>query len=243
MMKIIIKNLKAECILLMIIIALVGCTPGTNEKQQRSKETENKTQSDIQQEKTNAEKVREVTREYAEKLWEDEENLKGRPFSEIEPQQKPYVQTFFVKTQGTSPLEESSALYVYTDAKDMIIDIRIDEFSGMPSHSYTESDYVVDKYDRKSGTVLGETKKEDIERYEGKDIEAFEKDHNLGRPSIMATDLRNHRELYYYPLFTEEGEEPSVGIFVLIKEWQIVGIKIDEPNFSFDRLDEYFSKK
>ena len=179
MMKIIIKNLKAECILLMIIIALAGCTPGTNEKQQGSKETENKTQGDIQQEKTNADKARELTREYAEKLWENEENLKGRPFSEIEPQQKPYVQTFFVKAQGTSlddtlsPLirqaiylipsqEESSALYVYTDAKDKILDIRIDEFSGMPSHSYTESDYVVDKYDRKSGTVLGETKKEDI---------------------------------------------------------------------------------
>lgn len=207
-----------------------------------------------------------MTKDFAGKIFSDRESLKGSLIDNVFSGYKPYLSTYYLYTKGIDyeqtlsgmvsesvyPLkstEESSGLYVYADSTGRILDVKIDEFNGMTSESYRDSDYIVNFYNKKSSIHVDENQsKDDIEKFKeditgfNGDIYKFQEKFSIGDAPVIAKDKKGSTRVHYYPVFWGNGIEPMAGVYILNGDSEIIDIKIDEPNFLFDRLEEHFGK-
>lgn len=176
----------------------------------------------------------------------------------------PYINTYYVNTKGLSsdeilnnlynetihPIksdEDSSALYVFMK-NNKIVDMKIDEFSGIPSNNWKDSDYKVNFYtsgdiDKKDlpnlekDSNLAEFKKEFLNR----PLSDFKNKFNLKQGSNEAFNKKGDLKLTVYPIIGKDMPSPFVGIYVLSQNDIIKDIKIDRSDLQLERLDEHFS--
>ncbi|WFD10197.1 M56 family metallopeptidase [Tepidibacter hydrothermalis] len=176
----------------------------------------------------------------------------------------PYINTYYVNTKGLSsdeilnnlsnetiyPIksdEDSSALYVFME-NDKIVDMKIDEFSGIPSNTWKDSDYKVNFYtsgdiDKKDlpylekDSNLSKFKKEFL----NKPLSDLKNKFNLTHGASEAFNKKDNLKLTVYPIIGKDITSPFAGIYVLSENNIIKDIKIDRANLQLERLDEHFS--
>lgn len=251
------KKSKLAIINGILVMLLIGCSFASNpnaDAQNSGFSDNNKTIVDDMNKK-------QITEEVAKSIYNNKNRILGSNAREVLKEYTPYVSTYYFDTKEGATLDQSlldmvsgavypiissnqsRALYVYTDSNSKILDIKIDEFDENISKSYGNTEYIVSFYDRKSGIRVDKNMSEDeITGYTGNNIDDFQKKFDTGKPSVIAQNKSSLKEVYYYPVYFEKGIEPMAGIYILTEDSKILNIKIDEPNFLFDRLDEHFGK-
>ncbi len=247
-----------------LLIALVGCSSISDPENNT-----NPTPSEISQQ--NTQEIVEQNNEYyinlsdAQKILNDKSNIIGKDYGYVWAILKtPYINTYYVNTKGLTsdeilsnlsnetiyPIknnEESSALYLFME-NDKIVDIKIDEFSGIPSNTWKDSDYKVNFYtsgdidkkdlpDLEKDSDLAKFKKEFL----NKSLYDFKNKFALTHGSNEAFNKEGDLKLTVYPIISKDMPSPFVGIYILSENDIIKNIKIDRANLQLDRLGEHFS--
>lgn len=208
----------------------------------------------------------------AQKIITDKKETIGKDYEYLtEKIGSPYVNTYYIDTKDIVPGEgvnnisnasseaiypiksdqESSALYVFME-NDKIVDVKIDEFAGLPGINWKNSDYKVISYTYESGDI---EEKKVLNNEEDFDLTKFKKDflgtslsdfNNKFQLMHGFTEVINKNkegeQLSVYPI-SMDGPGPTAGICVLSKDNIIKNIEIDGAwvATNFERLDEFFS--
>lgn len=173
----------------------------------------------------------------------------------------PYVKTYYVNTKNLTPdeilknsstesiypiynEEESSALYIFIE-NDKITNIKIDEFSGLPSNTWKISDYKVNLYEYQFGSNLDDKDLPDLtalkKEFIGKSLSDFRNKFTLTHYSAEAFNKKGNLQLSIYPIVRKDSASPLGGIYILSENNIIKNIKIDRAVLQFEQLDEHFS--
>lgn len=247
-----------------LLIVLVGCS-SISEPENNTNTTPNEIS------KQNPSNIIEENNEYplglpdASKILNNKNWIIGKDYEFIwKTLGTPYVNTYYVDTKGLTsneilnnlynetiyPIksdEESSALYVFME-NDKIVNMKIDEFSGIPSNNWKDSDYKVNFYtsgaidkkdlpDLEKNSNFVEFKKEFL----NKSLSDFKNKFNLTHGSNEAFNKEGYLKLTVYPIIGKDTPSPFVGIYILSENNIIKDIKIDKSDLQLERLDEHFS--
>ena len=206
-----------------------------------------------------------ISLDTAQKILNDKSNIIGKDYGYVwDILRTPYINTYYVNTKGFTSDEilnnlsnetiypiksdkESSALYLFMD-NDKIVDMKIDEFSGIPSNTWKDSDYKVNFYtsgdidekdlpDLEKDSDLAEFKKEFL----NKSLSDFKSKFNLTHGGNESFNKDGNMKLTVYPIIGKDIPSPFVGIYVLSQNDIIKNIKIDRSELQLERLDEHFS--
>ncbi|WFD11550.1 M56 family metallopeptidase [Tepidibacter hydrothermalis] len=250
------KKSKLAIINGILVMLLIGCSfasdPNADAQNSGFSDNNNTIVDDMNK--------KQITEEVAKSIYNNKDKMLGSDGGDALKDYKPYVSTYYFDTKGATleqnlmdmvgelvyPIKSSKmsrALYIYKDSTGKILDIKIDGFDGTVSDFYRNTEYIVNFYNRKSGIRVDKNMTADeIVGFTGDEVDDFQKKFDTGKPSVIAKNRSGLTEVYYYPVYFEEGIEPMAGIYILSKDSKILNIKVDEPNFLFDRLKEHFGK-
>lgn len=250
------KFCKTSCALTLagvMLIALVGCSSMSSAM--ADDKTSVASQHAIEEIAENNGNM--ISAADAEKIFENKNDIIGRDYEYIRQIiGTPYIKTYYVNkdevltemsSEAIYPIksqEESSALHIFFD-KDKIADITIDEFSGMSSRAWKDTDYKVDSYSYEEGSDIDEKNMETLaklkDQFLNKSLDEFKEKFNLVHGNIEAYTKDETMQLSVYSIVSKENPSPVEGLYILSENGTIKDIKIDTANIQLNLLDEYFS--
>lgn len=252
---------KKLSIFALVISVLVGCSAisepsdkeGTTPKEESNITIENNDQNQGL-----------ITLEKAQSIIENKDNLFF--LDQVEKSlnlARPYVYTYYLDQavlESEEPTEimviemiypiksdeESSALKIYSQYHE-IIEMKIDEFNGMPSNSYKDTTYIVNDYSGERLIPYNEDFEfnEFMDTYIGQDLYTFNAKFDLSHANIEAFVKDSNLQVNFYLLGEESSSvnEPSKGLYILSKDNEITEMKMGDSLFNMNDLNSLFDTK
>lgn len=251
------KACYAVIIVSTLIIALVGCSSFDS-----SKDDEDSVDGKRELVKENmftGENI--ITVDEAQRILDTEQENIGQNYEYIRNLiGLPYVRTYYVNKKDLGegfiisnmpneiiyPIEsseESSSLYLFFEGN-KVVDMKIDEFSGVPSRAWKDSDYSINTYSFELGASIDENDLPELEELNSKFLKKpltdFEENFNLIHGINEAFNQDETMRISNYYIVNKKEEKVINGLYLVSKNGTVESIKIDKPDIDFENLEAYF---